>query len=47
MVEKDGGFPIHSRVLGNVIYFITSLTVEPQDVDQIQSRIVTEISGKV
>jgi hypothetical protein len=40
------GFPIHSRVLGNVIYFITSLTIEPHDVEQTQNRIATEVSGK-
>jgi bifunctional dethiobiotin synthetase / adenosylmethionine---8-amino-7-oxononanoate aminotransferase len=43
---EDDGVPIHSRVLGNVIYFITSLTVEPQDVDQIQTRIVTEVQRR-
>jgi len=41
--SKADGFTVHSRVLGNVIYFITSLTVEPHDVDQIQTRIVTEV----
>ena len=42
LLEKDG-WAVHNRVLGNVIYFMTSQTSTPEQVRQIENRILESI----
>jgi len=44
MIDDSGlGKSIHSRVLGNIIYFMTSLTVEPEVVNGIEEHLLEKI----
>lgn len=43
--ETQGrGFNIHSRVLGNVLYLMASMTTKPQDLSVIETRLVEALS---
>jgi len=40
----DKGWCVHSRVLGNVIYFMTSLTVSPETVKAVEDLLLKELA---
>ena len=42
LLEK-GGWAVHNRVLGNVIYFMTSQTSKPEQIKQIEERILESV----
>lgn len=43
LLEKKDGWAIHNRVLGNVIYFMTSQTSRPEQIKQVEERILESI----
>jgi hypothetical protein len=40
----EKGWCVHSRVLGNVIYFMTSLTVSPETVKAVEDLLLKELA---
>jgi dethiobiotin synthetase/adenosylmethionine--8-amino-7-oxononanoate aminotransferase len=45
LLEERDGWAIHNRVLGNVIYFMTSQTSRPEQVNQVEERILESIEN--
>jgi dethiobiotin synthetase/adenosylmethionine--8-amino-7-oxononanoate aminotransferase len=45
--EVSDGESIHSRVLGNVIYFMTGLETQRSVVENVESRILTALQAKL
>jgi dethiobiotin synthetase/adenosylmethionine--8-amino-7-oxononanoate aminotransferase len=43
LLQERDGWSIHNRVLGNVIYFMTSQTSTPEQVKQLEERILQSI----
>jgi len=43
LLEPKDGWSIHNRVLGNVSYFMTSQTSTPEQIKQLEERILESI----
>lgn len=36
LAESNGGFNVHSRVLGNVLYLMSSVTSSPESIQEME-----------